>query len=302
MKEFIEKYLEILLAEKNLAQNTIASYRKDLEDLWLFAKLHNYRQYSEELITNYIKFLADQQLKNSSYIRKISALRGFVKYLITIKELTKNPLENLTKIKENRILPKYLTNSEINTLLTTYHKGNNLKDIVMIEILYATGIRVSELVGLKLESLSFTDNEKLELQDFMIINGKGSKERLVPLSGIAKLILKNYLKKHQSLILKPSNIWLFPAKTKSGHITRQYFAKKLKEYAYRANIKSDKVSPHIIRHSFATHLLDNGLDLRSIQELLGHANLVTTEIYTHISTRKLKHMIEQFHPLVQKKT
>ncbi len=300
MKEFIEKYLEILLAEKNLAQNTIASYKKDLEDLWLFGKAHNYKQYSEKLITDYIKFLADQQLKNSSYIRKISSLRGFVKYLITIKELTKNPLQNLTKIKENRILPKYLTNSEINKLLVTYHKSNNLRDIAMIEILYATGVRVSELVSLKLANLSFIDVKKLELQDFILIYGKGRKERLVPISEIAKLVLTNYIRNKQSLILKPSNIWLFPAKSKSGHITRQYFAKRLKEYANKANINSNKVSPHIIRHSFATHLLDNGLDLRSIQELLGHANLVTTEIYTHISTKKLKDTIKKFHPLIQK--
>lgn len=297
MYEVIDKYLEILIAEKNLAKNTLISYRKDLDDFYLYIRQYNHQQYSVKLITNYIEFLAKKSLKNSSYIRKISSLRGFVQYILAEKLITENPLSHLNNIKEYRILPKYLSLAEINKLIFAYKKSDNIRDLLMIELLYATGIRVSELVTLKLANINFINIKTFEFEDFIVIYGKGRKERLVPVSKIVKIQLKDYLQKYQEILLQNNNKWLFPANSKLGHITRQFFAKRLKYHALIAKIDPDRVSPHIIRHSFATHLLDNGLDLRSIQELLGHENLSTTEIYTHISTKKLKNTVAQFHPL-----
>lgn len=301
MKELIEKYLEMLLAERNLAKNSLHAYEADLSNFYFYSKVQGCQKFNAALFQNYVKNLAKENLKNSSYLRKISTLRGFINYLIAEEHLDSDPLKNLSKIKAAKTLPKYLTNSEIDNLFSAYKTEHNLRDMVMIELLYATGIRVSELVNLQLANLRFSDVQKHQFENYIIIYGKGRKERIVPISDIAKSSLTDYLKKFHNLIFSPSNIWLFPTKSKAGHITRQFFAKRLKNYGIKANIHQDRISPHIIRHSFATHLLENGLDLRSIQDLLGHENLATTEIYTHISTKKLKETLDQFHPLAKNK-
>jgi len=298
----VDRFLEVLEIERNLSKNSVISYQKDLYDFCDFCikrKLGE-MEFKPVVFRTYVDHLGRRRLKESTYLRKLSSLRGFVKYLAKNEALEGNPLNEIKGIKKVKTLPKYLTPEEITQLFDFAEQDKSLdglRNLVMLEILYATGLRVSELVGLKLSSLRFTDSTKHEFEDFIFIMGKGKKERLVPLGDKAKLVLREYLVKNDKMLFNDHNVWLFPSTAKEGHLTRQRFGQLLKELAVNAAVNPRRVSPHILRHSFATHLLDNGLDLRSIQELLGHENLSTTEIYTHVATGKLKETVEKYHPL-----
>jgi len=303
LSNLIEKYIEILEVENNLSANSLKAYKRDLDDFSAFIRAKKDKKITAKAIELYIERLAMLDLKDNSYLRKLSTFRNFSKFLLKEKIIASNPLEKIKKISKPKLLPKYLSVDEIKSLFSFCENDDSnfaKRNLVLLDILYASGLRVSELVTLELSNLRFIDFSKRKIESFIYVTGKGKKERIVPIGKKAKENLENYLIEKQEILFNKKQQWLFPSSSKSGHISRQGFALILKEIALNAGLDKNKISPHIIRHSFATHLLDNGLDLRSIQELLGHENLSTTEIYTHITTSKLKETLKKHHPIAIK--
>ena len=294
----------MLNAEKFSASNTLSAYRKDLSDFenYLIAKKIALIETKLDDLRSYISTLSNS-LSNSTIARKISCFKQFYLFLYQEKLISTNPTLNISAIKKSFSLPKFLTNEEIFSilnLLTNTNEQDLIRLSAMLELLYASGMRVTELVSLKLSNLQI-DNRTSNIEHHMIISGKGNKERLVVISEQAIIALKKYLpiRKYYVTCKKNEN-WLFPSTSKEGHLTRQRLGQLLKEIALKTNLDPAKISPHIIRHSFASHLLAGGADLRVIQELLGHVDISTTQIYTHIQTEKLKSIITNNHPLAKK--
>ena len=286
MEEYIEKFINYLLFEKKYSQNTIKSYERDLNKLKKYSnnKLIN----NKKDIEKYIEFL-NKDLDSRSISRNISTLKSFYKFLKFNKETEKNPMETITNPKLKKALPKVLNEDEINTLLDI--KLNNSFDYrnkAMLELMYSSGLRVSELISLNVNDIDL-ENETVR------IFGKGSKERIVPLNEYTTTALKQYITNHRKELFKHGeNNYLF-LNNHGTKMTRQGFFKMLKKFASEKGIKTD-FSPHTLRHSFATHLLKYGADLRSIQELLGHSDISSTQIYTHITDEKLQKNYEEYHP------
>lgn len=278
--KYIEIFLEALAAEKGRSQKTLAAYSSDL---------HHAQDTIGDLLTatgddiqNYLSNLPD---KPSSIARKASSLRTFYKFLMLEKIITKNPTSNLELPKRGRTLPKYLSPEEIELLISS---AGDIKTSVrlrcMIELLYASGLRVSELCELPLTA---------NLGDKLLIHGKGAKERLVPMHEAAQSALHKWLEIRGDIDSK----YVFPTNSQTGHITRDGFFKILKKCAVLAGIDPHRVSPHVLRHSFASHLLAGGANLRVIQTMLGHEDISTTQIYTHVLPEKLRDTVESAHPL-----
>lgn len=288
IQEEINSFRSYLLVEKKYSKNTIEAYERDL---LTFQEIVGKKitAIKEEDIHLYLKKLSLKGLNERSILRVISCLKSFYKFLLIEKTVTKNPMENIEIPKLKKSLPHTLTEEEINDLLEIpLIDSFSYRNKAMLEVLYATGIRVSELVNLKLGDI---DLESATLRTM----GKGSKERIVPLGEYALHYLSIYLKDYRSSLLKKDyNDYLF-LNNHGKQMTRQGFFKIIKARANEANIKKE-LSPHTLRHSFATHLLNHGADLRSIQELLGHSDISTTQIYTHISTEHLKENYKEFHP------
>ncbi len=285
---FIERFKEMLIADRNLASNTVEGYIRDIK---------KFLQYSEgelsQNIAEYIEFLKTQEAKQSSIFRNISSLRQFFSFLVDEGVLDKNPTTNIRLKKKNIPLPKVLSEEEISKLLTVFeakHNKNAVRLKCMLHILYASGLRVSELINLTIDSIILDEDSG---KCFLRILGKGNKERMVPLHEIALHSIKEYLNIRPTFI-RSANNFLFPSSSKSGHMTRQGFAKLLKNIASEVGISGNKISPHVIRHAFATHLLNHGVDLISLQKLLGHSNISTTQIYTHVSNSKMKDLVEKY--------
>lgn len=304
-RNLLEKFSEMLLAEKQLSNNSLTAYQKDIRDFLFYLKQNNLNLESLTNIDihNLIAKLYEP-LNKSSQARKISAIKQFFKFLQSENIIDKNIMDNIKPPTLAKKIPNFLSIDEVIKLLNKTYENktiNGVRHITMLELLYATGLRVSELVELKLNSLHYEDNLSTKVSNFIIILGKGKKERLIPLHNVAQKRLNEYLKIRKKLkFYNPqSNKWLFPSTSKEGHITRQRFAQILKETAIECGINSNKVSPHTLRHSFASHLLNNGTDLRAIQELLGHSNITTTEIYTHILDKNLKDTLLTKHPLAK---
>lgn len=298
-----ENFLEMLQSEKNASENTIISYAKDLDDFisYLEEKKLDLGSMSRMDLQTYSSFLAAKSLKSRSIARKLSSLRKLLRFLTEERLLEKDYSEFIELPKIAKSIPKFLNLTEIEAILNYLDSDEGYSPIrlsSMIELLYATGMRVSELVTLKLSDLRFKNFEKFEFEDFLVISGKGNKERIVPLNEISKRKLRTFIEA-RSLTKYGKSKYLFASSAKNGHITRQGFAQLLKDVALKTNLDPHKISPHIIRHSFATHLLENGADLRVIQELLGHSNISTTEIYTHLQTKKLQDMVNKYHPLAK---
>lgn len=238
----------------------------------------------------------DLGFERSTILRKLSSLGHFFDFLVTENILKDNPFSQISIPKKNSKLPIFLTNDQVDRLLETAKNDDSIKGLrlfTMIEILYATGIRVSELVGLKLSSL-------YEKENFIFVTGKGNKERLVPVDQNTLSTIEKYLKVRVEFLNADKNEdkWLFPSRnSKLGHISRQRFHQLLKVLCKEANIDAKYVSPHKLRHAFASHLLANGMDLRSLQMLLGHSDISTTQIYTHVLSDRLKSTVEDNHPL-----
>ena len=289
-RNLVEGYIEYLFANKNLSKNTILSYKDDLKKFISFIEQNDLKKLENNIIQNYVKFLS-KNFSPKSHSRKLSSLKAFFNYLFDLKLVNKNPIADVDFPKITKTIPKLLSEKEIFTLLERTYNDSSFKGLrmsVMMEILYATGIRISELVEIKNGDLS---------EDFssVLIKGKGGKQRVVPLFGKVKEVLKKYLFEKRHFNIKGS--FLFPSNSKFGHITRHRFFQLLKKLSLECGINVSKVSPHTIRHSFASHLLERGVDLRIIQESLGHKDISTTQIYTHIQSKKIRKILEEKHSI-----
>lgn len=294
----------MMSAERGAAENTLQSYRRDLEDAaaHLGGRLGNA---STGDLRSYLNDIADRDFAPSSQARKLSTLRQFFKFLYAEGLRQDDPTGTLDSPRRDRALPKTMSEAETGRLLDRAAfeaSDESLSDTAqfaairmhaLVEVVYATGLRVSELVALPIGVA--TRDER-----FFIVRGKGGKERMVPLSTKARVAMRAWLKERNTVPALADNPWLFPAGSESGYLPRQVFARDLKGLAARAGISSAKISPHILRHAFASHLLQNGADLRSVQQLLGHSDISTTQIYTHVLEERLVRLVQDHHPLADK--
>lgn len=293
----IERFLEMLSAERNAAANTHAAYERDLDDAsdFMVSRRTALSRAATADLSAYLADLNKRGLAARSAARRLSALRQFFKFLVAEDIRTDDPSAAVDGPKLGRPLPKLLDEDEMVRLIEVCAaldgaSGARLK--ALVELSYASGLRVSELVGMPLAAV-------LREQPVLIVRGKGSKERMVPLNAPARAALNAYLEHRKSFLPKgvKNSPHLFPSRGKEGHLTRQRFGQLLKALALKANIAPERISPHVLRHAFATHLLDHGADLRSLQKMLGHADIATTQIYTHVAGRRLKELVEAHHPL-----
>lgn len=284
--KYLDLFLEMMSVERGSSKNTIESYTRDLADFEAHVK--NADDAGKADIEKYLQSLSKRKFAPRTLARRLSSLSQYFTFLYTEKLRADNPSNNIDAPKLGRSLPKFLTLEEVEALLAESEKDPRMN--AMLEILYASGLRVSELIALKKNSVRQENGDH-----YLFILGKGNKERIVPLGGKAVTALSNYLN-----IEKPET-WLFPAGSngENSHMTRQRFGQLLKELAINANIDPKKISPHVLRHSFASHLLENGADLRLVQELLGHQRIATTQIYTHIQGNKLQKLVATHHPLAK---
>ncbi|WP_112943790.1 MULTISPECIES: site-specific tyrosine recombinase XerD [unclassified Rhizobium] len=303
----VESFLEMMSAERGAAANTLSSYERDLDDLHSFLNGRSVRltEAASADLSAYLASLAAQGFKPSSQARRLAAMRQFYKFLYAEGLRTDDPTGILDAPKKGRALPKTMGVDEVGRLLEKAEEEaqdeapgqlQRLRMLALLELLYATGMRVSELVSLPARVL---DQEGR----FLIIRGKGNKERLVPLSQSAIAALKLYGRMLAEEAAKAENPqespWLFPAASKEGYLARQVFARDLKNLAIRAGLTPSMISPHVMRHAFASHLLANGADLRVVQELLGHSDISTTQIYTHVLEERLQQLVQTHHPLAK---
>lgn len=292
MSSEIESFLEMQVAERGSSQNTVAAYRRDLEGLGQFLKEKgtNLVEATPQDLRDYLAFLTNHHYSLKTQSRHMSSLREFYRFLYSEDRIKTNPSDYLSNPKAPKSLPKYLSEEDVFSLIQNA-STINLRLQTLLELLYASGMRVSELVGLPFSAVT---REKKRIY----VIGKGNKERIVPLNEKACEALEKWFIERENLYPRADkNKWLFPAKSKSGHLTRGGFFKELKKLALLIGLDETKVSPHVFRHSFASHLIAHDADLRSVQKLLGHADIATTEIYTHILPDRLKKIIEKSHPL-----
>jgi len=287
ISRYIEKFMRYLEIEKNYSAHTLLNYKLDLIDFAKFLGEVPLENIDYLLLRKYLVTLKERNLSNRSIARHLSALRSFFKFLTKEGYLKNNPILVISTPKLDKPLPKFLTEEEVNRLIeTTFKKQKiderSLRDRAILETFYSTGIRISELVNLDVEDIDF-------ISGIVKVLGKGKKERLVPIGEIALKAIKDYLDKR-----KKTSAILFLNK-QGKRISTRGVSNIVNKYIRLASIK-EGVSAHTLRHSFATHLLNRGADLRSVQELLGHANLSTTQIYTHLTTEKLKHVYDKAHP------
>ncbi|MCI9586264.1 MAG: site-specific tyrosine recombinase XerD, partial [Bacilli bacterium] len=278
-----------LLLEKKYSKNTIISYTNDLNKFKNYFKNKKIlKNISHNDIKEYIRHLSKEE-NTRSIARTISTLKSFYKFLLIEKFINKSPLENISSPKQKKELPKILSEEEIDKLLNIPLNNNySYRNKAMLELMYSSGLRVSELINLKVIDIDLD-------MALVRVYGKGSKERVIPLGEFAINALKEYITYHRSSMLKKKPCDYLFLNSRGDKMTRQAFFKILKELAKTQNIKTE-FSPHTLRHSFATHLLKHGADLRSIQELLGHSDVSSTQIYTHISNEKLKENYQDYHP------
>lgn len=288
----IEAFLEMMSAERGAAENTIAAYRRDLLDYagFLAGARKGISDAGRDDVSDYLAHLSDQGLAASSSARRLSAVRQLHRFLVAEGTKPDDPTRIVSTPKPGRGLPKVLSVEEVDRLLHCAEdeaaggEDGAVRLYVLLELLYATGLRVSELVALERKAVR-------READHLTIRGKGGKERLVPLNDRAKDALIGWLD------ATGKEKFVFPAKGADGHLARQVFARDLKGLAGRAGLAVAKVSPHVLRHAFASHLLQNGADLRVVQMLLGHADIATTQIYTHVLDAHLRKLLEDHHPL-----
>lgn len=286
-ENLINKFTDYLRFEKKYSENTISSYKRDLSKVDKYIK-KDFKTLSKNDIQAYIQYISKEE-NSSSVSRNISTLKSFYKFLEINKYCKNNPIFTITNPKKRQKLPKVLSEEEVNKLLDiNLNTDYDYRNKAMLELMYSSGLRVSELINLNVNDIDLMNST-------VRIFGKGSKERIVPLNDYASEALKNYILYHRATLFKHGeNNYLF-LNNHGNKMTRQGFFKILKKIALENNIKTD-FSPHTLRHSFATHLLKYGADLRSIQELLGHSDISTTQIYTHITSERLQKNYEEFHP------
>jgi len=300
----LDLFLDMLAAERGAAVNTLAAYRRDLDDFAtdLAAAGQSVAQADSDAIRAYLGRLTRRGFKPSSLARRLSAVRQLFRFLHAEGHRRDNPAAVLEGPKRGQTIPKILSIAEVDSLLAAARGAMAAGEEMpvaerlraarlncLLEVLYATGLRVSELVALPASAAR--RNERM-----LIVRGKGDRERMVPLNDAAKRAMTDYCAV-LSEAARGESKWLFPSFGASGHITRQHFARELKELAAATGLRPSRVSPHVLRHAFASHLLQNGADLRSVQTLLGHADISTTQIYTHVLEERLKSLVRDLHPL-----
>lgn len=301
-ERLIRLYLDMLAAERGAGPNTLAAYECDLQDLATHLKRARRSIAAARTadLRAYLEELSRRGLQAATAARRLSAIRQLYRFLYAEDHRKDDPAAVLEGPKRQRALPKFLTIAEVDRLLRAASQCDQAAPLgvrlraarlaCLLEILYATGLRVSELVALPIAAA------RREAQ-FIVVRGKGNKERLVPLNDAARRATQDYL-----ALLAPSgrdaqSKWLFPSFGETGHLTRQHLARELKSLARAAGLRAEQISPHVLRHAFASHLLHNGADLRVVQTLLGHADISTTQIYTHVLEERLKGMVRDLHPL-----
>ncbi|MGI6620098.1 MAG: site-specific tyrosine recombinase XerD [Bacillota bacterium] len=293
MESLIQEFIEYLGHEKGLATNTLESYGRDLRQYCGFLSedaSQTPETASQATIVAYLMMLRKQGKATATIARRLAALKAFYQFMLKENYVTKDPTDELSSPKLERKLPKVLTVDEVDKLLNQPDTATpaGIRDKAMLEVLYATGIRVSELVSLNLGDIDFNEG-------FVRCIGKGSKERVVPMGELAINSLKAYLSKGRpKLAANPEENALF-LNHHGRRLTRQGFWKIVKKYAAQLGIRKE-ITPHTLRHSFATHLLENGADIRAVQEMLGHADISTTQIYTHVTKDRLKDVYARSHP------
>jgi integrase/recombinase XerD len=300
----IELFLDMIAAERGASANTLDAYRRDLTDFAadLTHAGETIPAADSDALRAHLGRLDERGLATASVARRLSAIRQLYRFLYSEGHRSDDPAAVIEGPKRGRSLPKVLSVKQVDDLLAlaregikTEAKAERLRAArlnCLLEVLYATGLRVSELVSLP-EAAARRD------QRMLVIRGKGGRERLVPLNDQAKRTMTDYLALRTEAKLDKSK-WLFPSFGESGHLSRQHFARELKELAAAAGLKAAQVSPHVLRHAFASHLLQNGADLRVVQTLLGHADISTTQIYTHVLEERLKSLVRDLHPLAEK--
>ncbi len=305
----VDAFLDMLMAERGAALNTRCAYERDLIDaaVWLSGRGLALERAGADDLRGYLEHLARGgdagPTAPRTVARRLSALRQFYRFLVSEGRRVDDPASALDGPRQGRPLPKVLSEEEVAAMIAAAAarggpEGQRL--ITLMEVLYATGLRVSELVGLPLSAI-LRDGRGL------IVRGKGGKERMVPLSEPAHAAIAAWLPLRGHFMAPGregrQQPFLFPSRdSENGHLTRQRFAQLLKELAIEAGIDPEKVSPHVLRHAFATHLLDRGADLRSVQKMLGHADIATTQIYTHVVGDRLRRVVNDHHPLARKRT
>lgn len=293
MESLIQEFIDYLGHEKGLATNTLESYSRDLKQYYGFLSEdadESLESASQATIVAYLMYLRKQGKATATIARRLAALKAFYQFLVKENYVSKDPTNELSSPKLERKLPKVLTVAEVERLLNQPDQKtlNGKRDKAMLEVLYATGIRASELVNLNVDDVDLQEG-------FVRCMGKGSKERVVPLGEMAKKALSLYISEVRPKLLTDLNDKALFLNHHGKRLTRQGFWKIVKKYAQAAQIKKE-ITPHTLRHSFATHLLENGADIRAVQEMLGHSDISTTQIYTHVTKERLKDVYAKTHP------
>jgi integrase/recombinase XerD len=299
----VEAFLEMMSVERAASANTLGAYQADLRDfaLSLTGKGTSLADFDADHIRSYLAGLEGAGIAASTAARRLSSIRQLCAFLLAEQIRGDNPAEVIDSPRRGRSLPKTLSEAQVETLLKTARSAIDeaktpaayakaLRFHCLLEVLYATGLRVSELVGLPVSARGLDGR-------MLVVTGKGGRERLVPLTPSARAAIEAQME----ALEKKGTRFLFPSRGKAGHLTRQRFAQELKIMAVRAGISARGISPHVLRHAFATHLLNNGADLRAVQQMLGHADISTTQIYTHVLEERLRALVETHHPLAKTK-
>ncbi|MEW5922060.1 MAG: site-specific tyrosine recombinase XerD [Bacillota bacterium] len=293
MERLLQDFIYYLSVEKGLSANTLDSYGRDLKKYLNYLQQRGITSLEETDREEIARFLAQQQEKGlapTSVTRCLAAIRSFYQFLLKEQLIEANPAKELETPRTEKVLPQVLSCNEVELLLEQPESGKTtgLRDKAMLEMLYATGIRVSELTSLDINDINIK-------MGFLRCEGKGSKERMIPLGSAAIKSLQDYLKHSRGTMIKNKDEKALFLNQQGKRLTRQGFWKILKKYSRKAGINGE-ITPHTLRHSFATHLLENGADLRSVQEMLGHADISTTQIYTHLTRQKIREIYNQTHP------
>ncbi len=289
LEEVIEEFLRYLLIDKGYSNNTIETYKRDLNMFKEYIGNVNISEIDNEKLKRYLVYLKNKNLATKSIAQNISCLKSFYKYLLIEKKIKSNPISFIQNPKFSKILPSTLSEEEIDKLLNFSLNDNySYRNKAMLELMYSSGLRVSEVINLKVFDIDLTE-------DTVRTIGKGSKERVIPIGDYASYFLKKYINEYRSSMLKSNYSDYLFLNNHGNKLTRQGCFKIIKKIAKEQGIQKE-ISPHTLRHSFATHLLKHGADLRTIQELLGHSDISTTQVYTHISNEELHKNYENFHP------
>ena len=298
---WVEAFLEMMSVERASAKNTLTAYGKDLADAQAFlaSRSNGLAQASADDVEAYFNALSDRGLSPATAARRRAAVRQFYRFVLGEGWRADDPSRRVEAPKKGRPLPKVLSRDEVDRIIAAASArdgGQGLRLGCMVELAYASGLRISELTALPLSVLA-------KDPAYLIVKGKGGKERLAPLNDAARAAVKAYLEARKTFLPKgdAANPWLFPSHGKSGRLTPRRFAQLLDEAAADAGIDPARVSPHVLRHAFATHLLEGGADLRVVQKLLGHADISTTQIYTHVAGERLREVMDTKHPLAKKR-